>query len=105
MANSVYSKGNKAGEIREVTMIERFFNIEGVKKEALKLAEDKKKVELEYKKNMEFIAATEAKIAQILDEAEKLGLISKVEEVSPKANVEVKEEIIKEPVEGKASKE
>ena len=89
MANSVYSKGNKAGEIREVTMIERFFNIEAIKQEALKLAEDKKKIELEYKKNMEFITATEAKIAQILDEAEKLGLISKKEE--PKQTEESKE--------------
>jgi len=89
MANSVYSKGNKAGEIREVTMIERFFDIEKIKKEALKLAEDKKKVELEYRKNMEFIAATEAKIAQILNEAEKLNLIPTKEE--PKVTEESKE--------------
>ncbi len=97
MANSVYSKGNKAGEIREVTMIERFFDIEKIKKEALKLAEDKKKVELEYRKNMEFIAATEAKIAQILNEAEKLGLtpvLPKEEKVSPKVNMEVEEKVV-----------
>jgi heme oxygenase len=96
--SSVYSKGNKSGEIREVTMIERFFDIEGVRKESIKLAEDKKKVEAQYKKDMEFITATEKKIAQILDEAEKLGLLdaekaalAKVEE-SVKAEAAAEEE-------------
>lgn len=94
MTNSVYSKGNKAGEIKEVTILERFFDIEMIKKEAVKLAEDKKKIEAEYKRNMGIILATEAKIDQILKEAENLGLIPKEEKVSPKVNMEIEEKVV-----------